>query len=254
MPGLAPYLRRLSFSAALTIATLPALVLPASADPAASGAARALGQEQAGLAAKGAERLSKMSAALKPRPRSDADVTVASRSIDPGTTAELIAAAKSVAATRLDFGMLDALPATKLDKQTACLAQAIYFESRGEPLAGQIAVAEVVLNRVDSPAFPDTVCAVTRQGAGTGRGCQFSYVCDRYSDVMRSPVQRARAEKLAALMMQGRARTATDGALYFHTRAVRTGWSKRMTRTAAIGHHQFYRPAGAPAPTQLAGL
>lgn len=142
----------------------------------------------------------------------------------------------------LDLATLDAMPAAKGDAQWACLAQAIYFESRGEPLAGQIAVAEVVLNRVDDRNFPSTVCGVTNQG------CQFSYTCDGNSDVMKSPVARDRSEKLASLMLAGRARTVSDGATYFHARSVRPDWSRRFTRTTTIGHHMFYRPA-----TQVAG-
>ena len=69
------------------------------------------------------------------------------------------------------------------DAEWQCLAQAIYFESRGEPLDGQVAVAEVVLNRVHDRRFPSTVCGVTTQGVGSGRGCQFSYACDGNSDV-----------------------------------------------------------------------
>ena len=135
------------------------------------------------------------------------------------------------------------MPPAEGDAQWQCLAAAIYFESRGEPLAGQIAVAEVVLNRVDDRNYPRTVCGVTTQGAGSGRGCQFSYACDGRSDVMKSAAPRARAEKLAALMLEGRARSVTDGATHFHARYVRPGWAGRMTRTAAIGAHVFYRPA-----------
>ena len=88
----------------------------------------------------------------------------------PGSTADARRACRSAAAT----------------PSRQCLAQAIYFESRGEPLDGQIAVAEVVLNRVDDRRYPKSVCGVTKQGAGCGRGCQFSYACDGHSDVMKS--------------------------------------------------------------------
>lgn len=144
---------------------------------------------------------------------------------------------------KLDVASLDAMPRPSGSDDWRCLAEAIYFESRGEPLEGQVAVAEVVLNRVDDAQFPRTVCGVTNQGAGSGRGCQFSYACDGRSDVMKSTAARMRAEKLAAVMLAGRPRTVTDGATYFHTRSVRPGWARRMTRTAAIGHHYFYRSA-----------
>ena len=152
------------------------------------------------------------------------------------------AAVAAATPATLDGAALDAMPAATGDAQWQCLAEAIYFESRGEPIEGQVAVAEVVLNRVDDRNFPSTVCGVTRQGAGSGRGCQFSYACDGNPDVMRSVVSRQRSEKLAALMLAGRPRTVTDGATYFHTRSVRPGWAGKMTRTTSIGHHYFYRP------------
>jgi spore germination cell wall hydrolase CwlJ-like protein len=143
----------------------------------------------------------------------------------------------------LDLVALDSMPHATGGEEWRCLSEAIYFESRGEPLEGQVAVAEVVLNRVDDSRFPRTVCGVTKQGAGSGRGCQFSYACDGRSDVMKSTTARIRAEKLATLMLSGHPRTVADGATYFHTRSVRPGWARRMMRTASIGHHYFYRPA-----------
>jgi hypothetical protein len=121
----------------------------------------------------------------------------------------------------------------------ACLAEAIYFEARGESLKGQVAVAEVVLNRVDSPQFPNTVCRVVRQRGGGG--CQFSYVCDGIADRMRERKARQLATDIAAVMLAGAPRRLTDGATYFHTQAVRPRWSRKFERTAAIGEHLFYR-------------
>ena len=169
---------------------------------------------------------------------------MATRSVSGGSIDALEAANAAKAANgpaELDVDVLDALPSASVGAQSECLAQAIYFESRGEPLEGQIAVAEVVLNRVDDRRFPNSVCGVTKQGVGQGRACQFSYACDGRADVMKSPVARERSEKLAALMMEGRARTVTNGATYFHTRSIRPSWSRRMERTTAIGHHMFYR-------------
>ena len=176
--------------------------------------------------------LSEESRQPRPAPRNgQSGVTVASRSAG-GTAAQ---------PRKLDSGYLDSLKLSKGDAQWACLAQAIYFESRGEPLAGQIAVAEVVLNRVDDRRFPSSVCSVTKQGAGRGRACQFSYSCDGRSDVMTSRVPRERSQKLATLMLAGRERTVTDGATYFHARYVSPSWSRKFTRTASIGAHRFYR-------------
>ena len=110
--------------------------------------------------------------------------------------------------------------------------QAIYFESRGEPLAGQIAVAEVVLNRVDARRFPNTVCGVTtRASAPAGLP-----VLLRLRRPLRRDEERgcraSAARSSPALMLAGRPRTVTDGATYFHTRSVRPDWSRRFTRTA----------------------
>ena len=120
-----------------------------------------------------------------------------------------------------------------------CLATALYFEARGESLKGQAAVAEVILNRVESPAFPRTICGVVNQrGAG---GCQFSYTCDGHADTIRERGAWLRASKVAAAMLNGAPRELTGGATHFHTPAVRPGWARKFTRTAAIGGHIFYR-------------
>ena len=172
-----------------------------------------------------AARIEALASSARPEPRAGG-LTVASRG----------------APARLSRSVLDALPSAKGDEQWRCLATAIYFESRGEPLMGQIAVAEVILNRVDDRRFPNSVCAVTTQGVGSaGRACQFSYACDGRSDVMAAGVARERSEKLAALMLAGRERVVTSGATHFHATYVNPRWSRRMTRTAAVGAHLFFR-------------
>lgn len=143
----------------------------------------------------------------------------------------------------LTVAALDALPPASGDAQWQCLVEGIYFESRGEPLLGQVAVAEVILNRVDSARYPNTICAVTNQGVKKGRrDCQFSYACDGRPETMTSPVARDRAEKLATLMLGDWPRTITSGALHFHATYVRPRWARSMTRTAKIGNHIFFVP------------
>ncbi|GAB4285598.1 MAG: hypothetical protein Kow0058_04930 [Roseovarius sp.] len=122
-----------------------------------------------------------------------------------------------------------------------CLAEALYFEARGESVKGQFAVAEVILNRVDSPEFPDDVCAVVRQGTGRRFQCQFSYTCDGIEEVITEPGALRRAEKIAHLMLSGAPRPLTGGATYYHSRAVSPRWARRFERTATIGVHHFYR-------------
>lgn len=137
---------------------------------------------------------------------------------------------------------LMAQPEPTGDEQWQCLTEALYFEARGESLDGQIAVAEVILNRVDSPLYPRTVCGVVKQRGGGG--CQFSYVCDGRTK-MREKSAANLAGRIARAMLDGAPRVLTDGATHFHTRGVRPSWSKRFAKTASIGAHLFYRQPGA---------
>ena len=137
---------------------------------------------------------------------------------------------------------LMARPEPTGDEQWQCLTEALYFEARGESLEGQIAVAEVILNRVDSPLYPRTVCGVVKQRGGGG--CQFSYVCHGKTK-MREKAAANLAGRIARAMLDGAPRILTDGATHFHTRGVRPSWSKRFAKTASIGGHLFYRQPGA---------
>lgn len=130
-------------------------------------------------------------------------------------------------------------PAATGGEQFQCLAQVLYHEARGESLQGQLAVAEVVLNRVDDPAFPNTVCGVVHQS--NGRGCQFSWTCDGRSDRIGNAEAYGEVAKVARAMLDGAPRPLTEGATYFHTPAVRPAWSRRFTKTARVGNHIFYR-------------
>lgn len=122
-----------------------------------------------------------------------------------------------------------------------CLAEALYFEARGESLQGQVAVAEVILNRRDSGLYPDSVCAVVGQGGGRGGGCQFSYKCDGYADTIREKGAYVQVVKVAQAMLAGAPRALTGGAMYYHNGSVRPAWSRRFALTAKIGTHRFYR-------------
>ncbi len=140
---------------------------------------------------------------------------------------------------RYDDRWLAAQPAPEGGADWQCLREAIYFEARGEPLRGQFAVAEVVLNRVDAGSFGRGVCGVVnRTAAGS---CAFSYVCDGASDTLRDPAARDRAGRIARLMLDGAPRALTAGATYFHAVGVRPSWARRFDRTAQIGAHLFYR-------------
>ncbi|MFT3974747.1 MAG: cell wall hydrolase [Amaricoccus sp.] len=210
------------------------------AGPFGDEAARAVAREQMALST-ASDQLGAIAESARPMARDDS-LTVASREDGPEALIE------PSPSRSLSLAAIDALPPASGDEQWQCLAQAIYFESRGEPLAGQVAVAEVVLNRTSSRSFPGTICGVVHQGVGSGRGCQFSYACDGLPDVMKSALARERSEKLARLMIDGQPRTISGGATYFHVRSIRPDWSRRFTRTVTIGQHMFYRPA-----TQVAG-
>lgn len=123
------------------------------------------------------------------------------------------------------------------DRDLQCLAEALYFEARGEPRNGQRAVAEVILNRVDSGRFPNSVCGVINQ-----RG-QFSYTFQG-SRQIRNKAAYARVHQVAVEALSGAPRNLTGGATYFHTPRVRPAWAKRFTRTTQIGAHIFYRQGG----------
>ncbi|MFK7939071.1 MAG: cell wall hydrolase [Roseovarius sp.] len=125
--------------------------------------------------------------------------------------------------------------------QWRCLAEALYFEARGESVKGQFAVAEVIMNRVDSGRFPDTVCGVINQGTGRKYQCQFTYTCDGHAEVISEPAAFKQVGRVANLMVNGAERPLTKGATHYHTRAVRPKWSKTYPRTATIGVHHFYR-------------
>ncbi|MGB8813795.1 MAG: cell wall hydrolase [Paracoccaceae bacterium] len=144
---------------------------------------------------------------------------------------------------RYDAGYLAGLPMASGNAEWECLAKALYFEARGETVKGQFAVAEVILNRVDSPSYPRSVCGVVHQSGGGG--CQFSFVCDGYTDRVREQGAYVQSGKIARLMLDGAPRALTFGATHFHTRNVRPGWARRFPQTAAIGAHLFYRQTGA---------
>ena len=140
-----------------------------------------------------------------------------------------------------------AFQGTPLDqlRSVDCLAQAIYYEAASESEDGQRAVAQVVLNRVRHPAWPNTVCGVVYQGPmRAGGGCQFTFTCD--GSLMRragGPAW-ARARAIAAEALAGRVYEPVGLSTHYHTTAVFPSWAPRLARTALIGAHQFYALPG----------
>jgi spore germination cell wall hydrolase CwlJ-like protein len=128
-------------------------------------------------------------------------------------------------------------------KSEKCLAAAIYFEARGEPVRGQIAVAQVILNRAFSGHYPNTVCGVVYQNSHRHNACQFSFTCDGIPDVVREHDAMERAKKIAALMLDGKLWLPEVGkSTHYHAYWVSPGWVSEMTRMHKLGVHTFYRP------------
>lgn len=141
------------------------------------------------------------------------------------------------------FQELKSMPKATGGSEWACLTEALYFEARGESFSGISAVAEVIMNRKVSKKFPNSICGVISQGVGGKRGCQFSYKCDGKAEVYKELKAYARVAKMARLKLDGRLKKITDGALFYHTTAVRPSWSRKFHRTAKVGVHLFYRPS-----------
>ncbi|WVX47789.1 hypothetical protein ROLI_008600 [Roseobacter fucihabitans] len=146
-------------------------------------------------------------------------------------------------AAELEFSKswVDRQPLPQGGDEWRCLAEALYFEARGETVKGQFAVAEVILNRVESERFPSSACGVIHQGTGKKYQCQFTYTCDGHKEVIAEPRAFERVSKVARAALDGAAPELTEGATHYHTTAVKPRWSKVYTKTAAIGVHVFYR-------------
>lgn len=119
-----------------------------------------------------------------------------------------------------------------------CLAQAMYWEARGEGRDGMIAVSSVILNRVEDSRFPATVCGVVYEG-GERPPCQFSWWCDGKSDEPANPRAWALAVTLAHEILATPPDDPTDGALFYHANSIPAPW--RRQPTTRIGRHIFYR-------------
>lgn len=156
------------------------------------------------------------------------EVHVATMPIAPGDAADAVETFASLA---------DAVDANDApgagDPELRCLAGAIYFESKGEPLSGQLAVANVIINRTESGRFPDSICGVVRQPG------QFSFLRGGQVPDIRPNAQYRTALGIARVAMDQEWDNPAPKALFFHARRVSPGWNK--ARVATIGNHVFYR-------------
>jgi hypothetical protein len=137
----------------------------------------------------------------------------------------------------------DAQRRTFIDRMRAvdCLTAAIYYEAASESDDGQRAVAQVVLNRVRHPTFPNSVCGVVYQGSERSSGCQFSFTCD--GSLLRTPSFSgwARARRFAAAALAGSVYAPVGHATHYHTNQVLPYWASSLIKSAVIGAHIFYR-------------
>lgn len=132
--------------------------------------------------------------------------------------------------------------ARRLEQERRCLAVGIYFEARGESHSGQVAVADVIMNRVASKDYPNTICGVVFQGSYRQTGCQFSFTCDGESDRPRDLKPWRKAQHVASMvtMRDDRQRQVAENVLHYHADYVDPVWASNMFKVAKIGRHIFY--------------
>ena len=140
-------------------------------------------------------------------------------------------------------GVSDVAAASRKEKK--CLATAIYFEARGETETGQVAVAQVVLNRTRTKGYPRTICGVVYQNDNWRNACQFSFACDGRKDRITSPHHYELAEDIAMAVTAGKIFLSDVGSsTHYHATYVHPRWSRTMEKMKKIGLHIFYRTYG----------
>lgn len=156
------------------------------------------------------------------------------------TTADLVAGQGAIS-DFVSFDFTELLVARADAEERKCLAEAIYFEAATESRIGRLAVADVVLNRVKHPAYPDTICGVVYEGSTRRTGCQFTFTCD---GSLKRAVNKKRfeeAEELAGAILAGVRAPVSRNATHYHADYVLPSWAATLTPTATIGTHKFYR-------------
>jgi spore germination cell wall hydrolase CwlJ-like protein len=135
-------------------------------------------------------------------------------------------------------------PSSHSASEVSCLANAIYFEARGEPEKGQIAVAQVVLNRLKNPAYPKTICSVVYQNKNVRNRCQFSFACDGIPDRITDPNAWAASLALARKVLNDPKNlylADVGAATHYHATYVKPRWARAMNKVEKIGDHIFYK-------------
>ena len=159
------------------------------------------------------------------------------RDVDPDDRADLIRA-EDVASKRKEEKVVT--KKRRLGRQRYCMAAAVYYEARGESRNGQLAVAQVVMNRVDSSRYPNTVCGVVFQGKDKRNRCQFSFACDGKPERPRPGKAWNQALDIAKRFEAGERYAKVAEATHYHADYVRPRWSRSMRRISKIGRHIFF--------------
>ena len=187
-------------------------------------------------AQQGIETEAEISAPAAPVTEETVPVFVSEEVVQPLPVEEEIENAPAPQASSLRAVVRSIDTSAELSNEMECLAGTVYFESRGEPLNGQLAVAQVVINRAESSTFPSSYCGVVYQRS------QFSFVRGgSMPRISRSSTAWQNAKAIARIAHEGHWDSEARDSLYFHATYVRPSWSYRKTRRAAINTHIFYR-------------
>jgi spore germination cell wall hydrolase CwlJ-like protein len=205
------------------------------------------------LAASSCAPSERVSQAVPPRAPATGKQLLHDLALDVPDRAELSAALTPAAADDAAAAFVPAAPpflaAARSDDDAAravdCLTAAVYYEARSEPIDGQRAVAQVVLNRVRDRAFPKSVCGVVYQGSTRHTGCQFSFTCDGSMAAARDERSWLRSRGVAEQALAGSVYAPIGAATFYHTGAVYPWWAPSLARIGMVGSHIFYRWRGA---------
>lgn len=149
--------------------------------------------------------------------------------------------ASSETITKRETQAVDPAGTEPLDEAIVCLSRTVYWETKGENIASMEAVANVVMNRLEKPGFPKTICEVVREGREQG-ACQFSWWCDGRADDAEDEKSYAIAKEIARKALNKQLDDRTGGALYFHHGEAKTNWAVEYIKTAKVGKFSFYKP------------
>lgn len=182
----------------------------------------------------------------------DPFVQLAEAGIDP-VPLRLAARSLDLDLRPLELAALDRpLETAAIDtREKRCLTHALYYEGRNQGAAGQMAIADVIMNRVENPYYPNTVCGVVYQGSTRDTGCQFSFTCDGSLDRPVDVASMKKSRVIASAVLAGLRVPLSNQALNYHADYMSPYWAPHLAKTARIGDHVFYRPAR---PTRVAAV